>query len=83
MGKAQNNCSHCPRASLPLLHILMGYVGVRVLFLVRTVEDKKTFPFSTVERLNYAPYRFRSTVHSTVTTYVKERLKTVEKRFDN
>ena len=35
MGKAQNNCSHCPRASLPLLHMLMGYVGVRVLFLVR------------------------------------------------
>ena len=35
MGKAQNNCSHCPRASLPLLHILMGSVGVRVLFLVR------------------------------------------------
>ena len=27
-----------------------------------TVEDKKTFPFSSVERLKYAPYRFRTTV---------------------
>ena len=32
MGKAQNNFSHCPRASLPLLHSLMG---VRFLFFVR------------------------------------------------
>ena len=34
-----------------------------------TVEDKKTFPFLTVERLKYAPYRFRSTVRSTVSAY--------------
>ena len=32
------------------------------MYIVRTVEDKKTFPFSSVERLKYAPYRFRTTV---------------------
>ena len=69
-------CSYIPYIFVCMYSVCM----YRVVYVhVYTVEDKKTFPFCTVERLKYAQYRFCSTVRSTVAAYgrstVKERSK--------